>query len=87
MSRKKRKAKTKENQPKEDNLDGWDAKSASGVLKGTKFATPPCPEDSKGFHQYVQGEGTRRCRIWRCRCCGRTLGINRRTGNVRERRA
>ena len=83
MSKRKRKA--KEEPEKQDHLDGWDPK-VGGVLKGsTKFTKPPCPIGSQGYHQYEKLEGTRRCRIWSCRLYQRTLGINRRTGNVRER--
>lgn len=85
MSRKKRKE--TDGKPKEDNLDGWDAKSQGGLMKGAKFAKPPCPDHHLGYHQYEKIEGTRNCRVWRCRLCDRTLGVNRKTGNVRERSA
>ena len=80
----KRKAKEPE---KQDNLDGWNAKTGNGVLKGTKFADPPCPVGSNGFHQYVRVEETRNCRVWQCRLCERTVGVNKKTGKVRERNA
>ena len=83
MSKRKRKAKGEPG----DGLDGWNPTDGGGVLKGAKFANPPCPEDENGYHQYEQFAGTRNCRVSRCRLCGRTLGVNRKTGNVRERSA
>lgn len=83
---KKRKAKEPEKQPKEEPF-AWKP-GIGGVLKGsTKFAKPPCPVGSGGRHQYERIEETRRCWVWRCRCCGRTVGISVRTGHVRERGA
>jgi hypothetical protein len=76
-------AKKRESQPKEEPF-AWKP-GTGGILKGTKFAKPPCPVGSQGFHQYVKLEETRGCRVWRCRLCDRTLGINRESGNVRER--
>ena len=83
MSKRKRKAKDAEEQPKEEPF-AWKPGSG-GILKGTKFRTPPCPEGTHGYHQYEKIDGTRNCRVWRCRLCDRTLGVNRDTGNVRER--
>lgn len=72
-------------QPKEEPF-AWKP-GEGGLLKGTKFAKPPCPVGFHGYHQYEKIEETRNCRVYRCRLCDRTLGINVRTGNVRERSA
>ena len=84
---KKRKAKEPEKQPKEEPF-AWKP-GTGGILKGTKFAKPECPVGSQGFHQYVRDreQDTNRCHVWVCRLCQRTLGINVKTGNVRERTA
>ena len=79
---KKKKAKSEE----PDEFSGWNPRTGSGQLQGsTKFAKPPCPVDTNGYHQYTDEEETKVCRVWRCRLCGRTLTVNRKTGNVRER--
>lgn len=82
---KKRKAKEPEKQPKDEPF-AWKP-GIGGLLKGTKFAEPPCPVGERGYHQYERIEETRSCDVWECRLCDRTLGVNRKTGNVRERSA
>lgn len=86
MAKRKPKAKKEATGKTGDRLDGWNPKTG-GVLKGTKFAKPPCPIGSHGFHQYVRDreQETRRCMVWVCRLCDRTLTVNRKTGNVREK--
>lgn len=88
--KRKRKAKPKTEEKQEDpEAYGWDPANGGGLLKGAKFAKLPCPVGSHGFHSYERPEElqTRGCRVYRCRLCGRTLGVNRKNGNVRERNA
>ncbi|MYA41511.1 MAG: hypothetical protein F4Z31_07150 [Gemmatimonadetes bacterium] len=92
MSARKRKAKTakaKDTQPSKDGeAFGWNP-DTGGLLKGTKFAKPPCPVGFHGYHQYTRDreQDTKRCRVHVCRLCDRTLTVNRKTGNVREERS
>ena len=83
------KRKAKERVQPKDEFDGWSSMDGGGVLQGgTKFAKPPCPVGSHGFHQYEKREdlSTKDCRVWECRLCDRRLGVNRKNGNVRERK-
>ncbi len=85
--KRKRKAKPKTEEKQDDpEAFGW-TPGEGGLLKGAKFAKPPCPVGSMGFHQFEKPEDlqTRGCIVKRCRLCGRTLGINRKSGHVRER--
>ena len=83
-----RKAKAKEDDPSAEEGFGWNPQ-CGGMLKGTRFAKPPCPIGTDGHHQYTRdgGRETKLCRVWRCRLCARTLSVNRKTGNVREKRS
>ena len=87
MSRAKRKAKEADAKPKEEPF-AW-RPGEGGLLKGTQFAKPPCPKGSQKYHQYVKRDdlSTRGCEVWECRLCNRRLGVNRKSGNVRERAA
>lgn len=81
------KEQAKAKKPKEEPF-AWKP-GEGGLLKGTKFAKPPCPVGFHGFHNYqaLAELQTRNCRVYQCRLCDRTLGVNRKSGHVRERSA
>ena len=57
-------------------------------LTGRRFAKPPCPVGLHGHHQYEHKteRDTDLVQVHACRLCGRTLAVNRLTGNTRQRK-
>ena len=54
---------------------------------GARFADPECPDGISGYHQYwhQRKQETKTVEVHTCRLCGRSLGVNKETGKVRQR--